>query len=85
MSEVPANITQPALHVLHAELPRVQEDSAYKSECPACQSGWLLLRREQGTWHLLRDDRCVSCGQAVVYQDHTINGELLYPLQGGEA
>jgi hypothetical protein len=83
--EVPENITKPALHVLHAELERANEESAYKSVCPACKSGLLLMRREPGAYHLLRADRCSGCGQAVVYRDRTINGELLHPLQGGEA
>jgi hypothetical protein len=88
MSGLPENIAKPPLHVLHAELERVSEDSAYKSVCPACKGGLLAVHRVMGSVQghvLLRHDRCFGCGQQVVYQDRTINGELLYPVLGGEA
>jgi len=41
----------------------------YKVECPMCDEGVLLLRRDPVTWHLLPDDNCISCGQSFHYVD----------------
>jgi len=75
----PANIDKPPVHIAHSDLTRFQDDSAYKSECPACDRGVLAVRREPGTLNLLRADNCLGCGQRVVYTDRAINGETLYP------
>jgi uncharacterized protein (DUF983 family) len=70
----PANIEAPILRVWHSNLERAYA-SAYKSECPACPDGTLLIYRFEGV--LQRLDRCVSCGQRVFYLDTTVNGEPL--------
>jgi hypothetical protein len=72
------NANRSVLHVRHSELRRVSEGSSYRSECPACSDGLLLVRRDDKTFVLLREDMCVSCGQIVVYDDQEINGELLH-------
>jgi hypothetical protein len=92
------NASKEPIKVLHSALER-WGDSAYKSKCPACKDGILLIYRfkpnvipnreilawvtSNGTqpsndlYKLLRHDRCVSCGQQVIYTDETINGETL--------
>ena len=81
------NRSKDPIKVLHSELERFS-DSAYKSKCPACKTGILLIYRLQpkaihetqpsGKEHsLLRRDRCISCGQQFIYTDETINGEPL--------
>lgn len=83
----PENLTKPILHILHAELKRAQEDSAFKSECSVCQVGLLLMRRGDygGSFKLLRIDQCIRCGQRYIYDDHAVGGEPLHPLRGGQA
>jgi len=75
--DLPPNLNAPAKMVHHADLKRLDEESAYKSECPVCPDGLLLVRRVMGV--LQRQDFCIGCGQPVLYLDHTINGE---PLMG---
>jgi len=70
MTKAGINIDKPTLFVEHAKLKKVSKDSAYQSFCPACKEGWLLVRRENKTpYHLMNDDRCSLCGQAVHYTD----------------
>jgi len=71
----PPNLEAPVKRVHHSNLTRFNEDSVYKSACPSCDNGLLLIRREGGI--LQRYDMCVSCGQRVYYLDATINGEIL--------
>ena len=52
----------------YSELIPMGEDT-YKVECPMCKDGVLLLRRHPEKMHLLADDNCVSCGQAVHFID----------------
>lgn len=66
---VMAHVDNPPLHVKHAELLRTSYDSIYKTVCPACDDGLLLVARDQKTFELLADDRCVLCGQRVIYDD----------------
>ena len=62
------NIEKPTLVVSHSKLKRSGE-SLYKSKCPACENGVLLMRRNLDTLRLEKEDRCISCGQAVLYDD----------------
>lgn len=75
------NLDKPPLHVRHSELKRwCAERSHFRSECPVCPDGLLMVGRESGTLNLLRYDNCITCGQRVVYLDLDIAGELLYPI-----
>ena len=76
----PANLNAPPIYVLHAELTRYTEDSAYRSRCPVCKAGVLMVNRDQRTLELLRVDRCTYCAQTVVYEDTSIAGEYTPPL-----
>jgi predicted RNA-binding Zn-ribbon protein involved in translation (DUF1610 family) len=82
MSDEPTNLDKPVIKVSHAELERWSEDS-YKSKCPACEDGILLIYRDERTFALQRQDRCISCGQQFYYTDPEINGEKFkvpYPM-----
>ena len=73
------------IRVAHAELERADEDSAYRSACPVCETGLLLIHRDQESFKLIRSDTCIQCGQGFYYTDATINGEeftekVPYPL-----
>jgi hypothetical protein len=69
------NIHKEPLKVKHSDLKRSNDESAFKSQCPACPDGILLVARRQRTFKLERHDRCVVCGQAVYYLDESVNGE----------
>lgn len=66
---MPPNFGNEPVHVKHSDLPRFTHDSMYKSECPVCETGILLFYRDRETFELLPEDRCVSCGQRVIYDD----------------
>jgi hypothetical protein len=68
------------IEVLHSELKR-SGTSIFRSYCPTCKEGLLLVRRN-ADMKLSRYDHCVFCGQKVVYMDRDIAGALLYPLEG---
>lgn len=61
-----SNIDKPILEVKHADLSRCG-DSAYRSICPVCELGTLLVYRDQETYQILRKDTCILCGQRVYY------------------
>jgi hypothetical protein len=73
MSDHP-NLDKPAIKVSHAKLERFDEGE-YKSKCPACPKGVLLIHRHPQTFELLNVDNCVSCGQRFIYEDKIIGGE----------
>lgn len=76
----PSNLHAAPLHVLHAELQRFSQESDYRSLCPCCKAGVLLVSRNQETFALTRLDRCTYCAQLFVYEDTTIAGEEVEPL-----
>lgn len=67
--KVGINLNNPPLEIKHADLTRLSEDSIYKSVCPKCSEGSLLLRRDSLTWFLRNYDNCILCGQHVIYTD----------------
>ena len=56
------------ISVKHQDLTRYG-DSIFKSVCPVCTTGILLMYRDQTHLQLLERDTCVSCGQHVRYTD----------------
>lgn len=76
---IPVNLRNPPIKVLHSDLTRFDPESVYKSVCPLCD-GILLVCRDQRTLALIREDRCVSCGQMFIYQDKEIANCPLPPL-----
>jgi hypothetical protein len=63
-----AHINDPPKHVKHADLIRIG-DSKFKSSCPVCVDGMLLVYRHPITFRLTEEDRCVLCGQQFIYDD----------------
>ena len=54
----------------------------YRRECPFCESGMLLVGRDQETYRLEAHDRCIGCGQLVEYLDiDDMNAEEIYALE----
>jgi len=68
------NIGKPPVRVRHSELERASSESMFRSWCPVCQKGLLLVGRDQETLELTRVDRCTTCGQLFVYEDADIEG-----------
>jgi len=63
-----SRVNEEPIHVKHADLTRSEADSMFKSECPVCD-GMLLVARDQRTFELRAEDRCILCGQRFVYDD----------------
>jgi len=62
------NINEEPLHVNHSDLKR-DNDSPFRSTCPVCEVGLLLVQRDTETLELLEQDRCILCGQLFIYCD----------------
>ena len=71
------NIGKRPLRIFHQNLKRISDESAFKVYCPACPDGILLVFRDQDSLRVLSHDRCLSCGQHVVYLDKVIGDELV--------
>jgi C4-type Zn-finger protein len=64
------NINKPVIEVMHQELERFDSThSIFKSICPVCKFGVLLVQRDQKTFVLTVYDRCTHCGQRFKYMD----------------
>ena len=65
------NINSPLINVYHSCLKRADTipTSRYRSLCPVCQQGTLLMVRDQVSMVLEEYDRCVLCGQQFRYMD----------------
>jgi uncharacterized protein with PIN domain len=57
------------IEVKLADLPKISENSIFRSKCPKCKDGILLVRREPDTLKLSAYDNCISCGQIFFYTD----------------
>lgn len=62
------NLDKLPVLVKHQELKRIG-DSVFKSQCPKCEHGMLMMEREFDTYKLKNMDRCLLCGQRFVYYD----------------
>lgn len=69
------NAGKDALRVRHSEMERYDSESIFKTSCPVCKEGVLLVRRRKGYVGVLSEDNCVLCGQKFVYLDDRIGGE----------
>jgi len=63
-----SNLLKSILEIPHMELERYG-NSIYKSVCPVCHKGLLLVRRHQETLIFEEYDSCVLCGQRIRYLD----------------
>lgn len=57
------------LVIKHAELERASDSSLFRSKCPVCKEGLLLVQRDQVTLKLVEYDNCILCGQLFRYED----------------
>ena len=65
-----SNKGSPVKRVRHSELERFDPvGSLFKSVCPECQDGILLVQRNLETLELEGIDNCIHCGQTFVYVD----------------
>lgn len=65
--------------VRHADLQRASADSPFRSWCPVCEKGLLLVRRMSLTdIRLSKLDNCSMCGQSFWYEEDVIDGETLF-------
>lgn len=69
MPEVGCNMAEPVMEVHHSDLNRVGKNSMYRSRCPKCREGVLLVRRNLTTFQLAEYDQCIFCGQVFRYLD----------------
>ncbi len=63
------NIYNEPVTVKHAELERANDESMFRSICPTCKKGYLMVKRNQKTFKLEADDHCILCGQHFLYAD----------------
>lgn len=63
------NVNKPPIRIRHADLVRSSPDSLYRSKCPACPDGALLVQRNPETIAIEEVDFCVACAQTFVYTD----------------
>ena len=65
---IEGQVNMPVIEVVHSELTRYG-DSAYKSCCPSCETGILLMRRDSETLVLEEYDTCSFCYRRFRYTD----------------
>lgn len=82
-AQAQANFNKPPLHVKHAELAPTG-DSRYRSQCPECKFGALLVQRDQKTMELKQEDHCVICARRFIYDDFQgmLDGTALHHAEG---
>ena len=61
-------ISEDPITVKQAELER-SGGSEFRSVCPVCKEGVLLVQRDRETLEIINTDRCIICGQAFIYED----------------
>ncbi len=62
------NIQKPIIRIPHSKLER-SGDSIFKSKCPECKEGILLMWRDSDFFKLEDGDMCILCGQRFIYLD----------------
>lgn len=66
---VASNVGKAVIKVNHQDLQRADSESLYRSFCPKCRKGLLMVRRDLKSGELLEDDYCLLCGQHFFYKD----------------
>ncbi len=62
------NYLNPTIEIIHSSLVRTDE-SRYRSKCPTCNKGILLVQRNMETGEIVPLDICTLCGQRYIYTD----------------
>ena len=74
--EVGQNLKNPIISVKHSDLERIAEDEVFKSFCPVCDQGVVLVARDMENGGCLsRYEHCTLCGQHFFYTDEDISGQ----------
>jgi hypothetical protein len=63
------NIDKPIIKVRHSFLLRTGTESLYRSQCPVCELGAMLVGRDTVGGNLVSKDRCILCAQEFEYVD----------------
>lgn len=77
MNKTGINLSKPVIKVRHEDLERFSDESLFKSKCPTCKEGVLLVSRHPKTFVLISEDFCILCGQHYFYTDLK-DGEFKY-------
>ena len=62
------NVENKPIKVNHSDLVRFDSESIYRSICPVCDIGILLVGRDDD-FKLSKNDICINCGQQYIYKD----------------
>jgi len=62
------NVKNEIIKLNHSDLKRNGE-SIYRSKCPICKTGVMLMGRDPITGDLQKLDYCIYCGQHYLYLD----------------
>jgi hypothetical protein len=66
--EIKKNLDLPPIEVRHQDLERTG-DSIFRSKCPECDDGVLLMKRKSPNFTLDKNDTCIACGRRFIYTD----------------
>lgn len=77
METTARNINNEIKIVRHAELKRADPDSLFRSWCPVCNVGLLMVSRHQDSMVLSKLDHCCMCAQPFFYEEDEIAGQPL--------
>lgn len=67
------------IRVKHKDLKRSDEESMFRSVCPVCKKGHLMMRRNVSDGMKLQlDDNCTLCGTRFIYTDIIEDSSLVY-------
>lgn len=78
----PKNVKKGLIRVSHTVLQRCSQESVFRSKCPACPNGVLLVCRDQESLAIINLDCCIACGQQVMYTDKYIAGQPVLDKMG---
>ncbi len=67
--EVGENVGKEPIPIVWANLKRADDQILYRSDCPVCIQGVLMVGRNRETGELEENDGCVFCGQQFRYTD----------------
>lgn len=76
------NYHKEPLEVEHKKLTRASEESNFRSKCPECGEGYLLVQRDQlYPFYIRTTDNCILCGRRFIYTDIIPDISLKYKTE----
>ncbi len=76
-----ANLRAPLIRVWHAKLERFSDESEFRTWCPTCKKGLLLVSRDGFGGALRNLDHCTLCGQGFLYEEKMLGGEAVTQVE----